>query len=270
MAGQQPLTFLDRFVDPSGTFLFTLTSNGYKLITLNLYRHLQAVKVPWKLCILCADAQSYRFLSGEGLPCVRAPSPLPDYGPQISPFGTRQFQTLNRKKLELLELFAADPRITTGVYMDGDIAVYQDFLPELKKIWEATPPSVAILLQCDEQARVDCSGNLEDSSCPTGCTGFLSWRRGLTPQIFALRGGEAEAIWKSCPEDQVFVNRRLRATGTPFRTLPRSLFPNGSYASLHTAGSDAKTTSLLLHYNYLVGDAKLKKMKANRDWILPY
>ncbi len=255
---------VQRFLTAQGTLVFTLTSNGYKFLTLNLVRRLQAARVPWTLCIICADAAAHSFFSQEGIPCIRAPGAAGTTPPQIVPFGTRQFQQLNRTKLNLLASLVAIPEVRQGVYLDGDIAVYRDFIPDMEARLAAAPDT--LLLQCDEQSRVDCSG----TQCPSLCTGLIAWAHGVPAELFRLGTPEAEAVWSACPEDQPFVNRRIAETGTAARSLPRNLYPNGAFASLFTRGSLKKEEAFLLHYNYLVGDMKPKKMRANGDWIIPY
>ena len=255
---------VQRFLTPRGTLVFTLTSNGYKFLTLNLVRMIQAARVPWTLCIICADTAAHTFFTQEGIPCIRAPGAGGAAPPQIVPFGTRQFQQLNRMKLGLLTSLIGVPEVRQGIYLDGDIAVYRDFVPDIETRLAAAPHT--FLLQCDERTRVDCSGTL----CPILCTGLIAWSHGASAEPFRLSGPEAESTWSACPEDQPFVNRRLLETGTAAQSLPRSLYPNGAFASLFGRGSTRKDEAFLLHYNYLVGDMKPKKMRANGDWVIPY
>lgn len=252
------------FIQPDGSFVFTLTSNGYKFYTLNLLKHLQRIGVPWKLCIVCADNPSYLYFYQEGIPCRKMKDLIPDVSPRISPFGTRNFQTLNRKKLDLLAEFTAKEEIRTGLYLDGDIAVYKDPMPPVQAAFATAPPTTNLLLQCDEKTRVDCSG----SPCPNGCTGVIAWRHGVPPALFQVAGkGE---VWRSQPEDQVFVNKMAANLGVPFQTLSRPLFPNGQFVSLFRAGAPSRAAAVLLHYNWMVGDSKKKAMRENEDWIIPY
>jgi hypothetical protein len=62
----------------------------------------------------------------------------------------------------------------------------------------------------------------------------------------------------------------MKTLGIPVATLPRDLYPNGAFASLFGEGSLRKRGTLLLHYNYIVGAAKQRKIKNNGDWLLPY
>lgn len=248
---------LDKFITVSGEFVFTLTNNGYKLLTLNLVRQIQALKVPWTLCVICADKGSYLFFTQEGIPCRRIETPLPDMGPSLSPFGTKNFQTLNRVKLSLLTECIQKDEIEVGIYLDGDIAVYRDFLPDISD--RVRRSDTKFFFQCDEKGREECS-----DTCPNFCTGVIVWKKGADSSLFSIKNDKA--LWDSTPEDQVYVNTRFRLDGEPFQTLPRSQYPNGMFASL----PGIKQTAYLLHYNYLVGAMKQKKMKANGDWVLPY
>ena len=240
-----------------GTFVFTLTNNGYKYFTLNLVEHLKKAKVPWKLCIVCADKASYQFFRNQTIPVIQAVTLLPDTGPNISPFGTTNFQRLNRLKLDLLAAFSSFPEICRGIYMDGDIAVYNDFVPDIiERLAEGS-----IYLQCDEGSREPCSG-----SCTNACTGFIAWSHGVPPSLFQVT--PHMALWRTQPQDQVFVNARLRDEGVAFQTLPRDLYPNGQFVRLYLPGSPLKDVAKILHYNYIVGMDKQRRMKQNGDWLL--
>ena len=256
-------TNVSRFISPEGVLVFTLTNNGYKYFTLNLVEHLRRAAVPWKLCIICADASSYRFFQGQNVPCVKASSLLLETGAEISPFGTVNFQRLNRKKLDLLAEFLTNPAIKYGIYMDGDIAVYNDFVPDI--IGRFAASTERLFLQCDEFGLADCSG----CPCINGCTGFIAWSHGLDPKIFRVTG-ETFDLWRRTPEDQVFVNEMLRRERVSWRTLPRTTYPNGQFINTYRANPHKRINTMLLHYNYTVGMDKQRKMKINGDWIIQF
>jgi len=226
------------------------------MFTLNLVDNLKRAGVPWKLCIVCADKDSYAFFRRQNINVVKAIT-LVETGPNISPFGTVHFQKLNRLKLELLSQFTSYPEIKHGIYMDGDIAVYNDFVPDIISRLEGG----LLVLQCDESGRADCSG-----ACPNVCSGFIGWSHGVSPAIFKVGPDpESLALWRKQPEDQVFINARLCSTS--FKTLPRDLYPNGQFMSLYSPGSPLKRDSKILHYNYTVGMDKQRRMRINGDWL---
>ena len=272
---EKGIAALTAHLTPAGTLICTLTSNGYKFYTLNLVRQLQEVLgpgQPWRLAVFSVDAGAATFLQREGVPCIRlqgAPTGLDAAGMAPAPFGSRQFQLMNRRKLDMLAAVAGVEAVKQVIYMDGDIAVYRDFVPDMEARLTAAPDTV--LMQCDEGVRVDCSG----TACPNRCTGFFAWSCGgaaAVRDVLRLGGAEAEEVWRAKPEDQPFVNQRLAAIGLPVVSLPRDLYPNGVYASVYGRKRIAAVTTgpMLLHYNYMVGDAKKGKMRANGDWLLPY
>jgi len=234
-----------------GCLVWTLTTAGYKFLTLNLYRHLQAVKVPWKLAIICADHPSYRFFQMEGIPCILYSKAQRESLGKLLQFGSKPFQEINLVKLDILNTFASRSTIGTCVYIDGDIVVKGDFLPDIRARLDTTP----LLFQCDEQKTTCCT------PCRNCCTGFIAWRSGHDGGIFKVTD---KAVWVAAPEDQRWVNTTLQATSIPYNTLPRDLYPNGVFVDAQPANF------LVLHYNWMVGNAKILKMKKHGHWIIPY
>lgn len=235
-----------RFLD-KGTLVWTLTTSGYKYLTLNLYRHLEKAGCPWKLAIVCADRDSYVFFQGQGISCLLYPVSSIAH-PSLLLFGSKSFEQINLIKLEVLNAFANTPEIQRCIYMDGDIVVARDFVPDILGRLEQTP----LLFQCDEQTT--CS-----NPCTNCCTGLIAWSQGADQGIFKM---DNKALWLIKPEDQVWVNRKLATI--PYAALPRNLYPNGTFTS---APPEAM---FLIHYNHLVGTTKILKMKRNDHWIIPY
>ena len=248
---------IDRFIIPeSKTLVWTLTSHGYQFLTHNLFMALKKAKVPWKLCAICADDASYQYMRREGIGAIKAPSQLPDFGIDISPFGSGNFQRLNLLKLRLLNELAKDDRIENCIYLDGDIAFYKDFVPDLLERLKLNP----LLFQCDEQNRdTVCASD----SCVWDCTGVIAWRKGADKGAFLMNDRE---IWQQKPEDQVWVNYKLKKDSIPYMTLPRDLYPNGTFVTL--VGPQEEKVAFILHYNYRVGKQKEGDMKRFGDWHL--
>jgi hypothetical protein len=70
-------------------------------------------------------------------------------------------------------------------------------------------------------------------------------------------------VTKYC-EDQGYLNFRFRQNNWTFKTLPRDLFPNGSHCQFF---SDMKE-KYILHYNFMVGNEKIERMRKYGDWLL--
>jgi hypothetical protein len=234
-----------------GCLVWTLTTNGYKFFTLNLYRSIEACKVPWKLCIVCGDKASYRFFMNEGISCVLAPNVPSESGSRMLLFGSKPFQEINLVKLNCLASFAKDSSIKVCVYIDGDIFIQKDILSDIRPRLEINP----LLFQCDGH------GDKCEEPCTNVCSGVIAWKHGEDKGIFEVKDKKK---WQEAPEDQLWVNRMLRETQIPYSTLPVLLYPNGTHSQ--TPPSDF----YLLHYNWLVGGAKITRMKKNAHWRIPY
>ncbi len=250
---------LDNFIR-DGTLCWTLTSNGYKYLTWNFVLHWRLACPTHPILVVCADKPSYQFLQREGISCRLIDDAMADFGPSIVPFGSRQFMSLNRLKLKLLDTFAKDDRIQSCMYLDGDIAIYQNVAEDCFTRLQTDPNG--LLFQCDEQPH-ECSG----ASCPNVCTGFIVFRHGADKGCFKITD---EALWKEKPEDQVWVNQAMARLGISYTVLPREEYPNGARCSLTHSYPEKKSAAKLLHYNYRVGNAKVADMKRFGDWKLPY
>ena len=244
-----------------GTLCWTLTSNGYKYMTWNFALHWQKACPGTPLLVVCADKPSQQFLSREGVRCILWDNALADFGPQIVPFGSRQFSTLNRLKLTLLNTFSQDESIQNCIYLDGDIAVYKNVAEDLKARLDLQP----LWMQCDEQVQ-ECTAT-EQQRCPNTCTGVIAFKHGADGGIFNITDQE---VWSKKPEDQVWVNYAASTLGIPVAVLPRDLYPNGARLSLTKRDPSLIEKCFLLHYNYRVGDSKKADMKRFGDWLLPY
>lgn len=252
---------IDPFIHDK-TLVFTVTSDGYKFYTWNLYKMIQALKVPWKLCVLCLDKESYDFFKR----IAQIPSRLfltpgatvPHKTPLM--FGTKQFKRLNRLKVLALQTLSQLPQIDTLIYLDSDIAVFRDFVPDVKKTLETYP----LVFQCDEQREnvLECSSL---TNCENPCSGVigmsLSNHRETLKQLFSFD----KELWETIVGDQDYLLARLKNYGIPYATLPRPEYPNGHFLSnnLFRQGNP-----YLLHFNQVVGAMKQRIMNEKECWLL--
>lgn len=258
-----------------GTFVWTMTTNGYKFYTLNLLRWLQTkAGVPWPFCIICCDTESYQFFKREGIACVPYRVQETKGQLRIAGFGSTDFAKWNRIKLDLLRLVAREAAAIgckRSLYLDGDIVVQKDPIPVLEEI--ANQTGCRLLFQCDcahTQAHEP-----ESDGCQSICSGMI-WadHEALGTGLADLYSFDSE-LWTSCErQDQPYIARRLVATEQPFRTVSRRLFGNGHWQKSlqwqRTNEADAGNDWILLHYNYRVGDTKKAAMKTYGHWIIPY
>jgi hypothetical protein len=245
----------------NGTLVWTMTTNGYKYITLNLIKSIERTKAPWRLVIVAADKESYLFFKREGYPTLQYTNATHTNENAISRWGSPQFQKYNFIKLYCLNAFAKNPAIKNCIYMDGDIVVYKDFLQDILSRLTAKPST--ILIQCDEKEPVVCAGAKEGEHCPNCCTGFIAWAHGADQGIFSVSD---RTKWSEHPDDQLWVNTQFREKQISRETLPRNLYPNGAYIPLISTIPEA----FLLHFNWRVGATKIQEIKRLNQWLIPY
>lgn len=239
--------------------VWTMTTNGYKYLTLNLYESLQKSKISWKLMIVCVDKESYRFFTSMNIQTVFY-KPINQIPVGVSPsqFGSETFMTFNKIKLDLIEKIRveAPSSVEYITYMDGDIIVFKDFMPYIKEKFSVSD-SIILFQNDDLYKQVNTRTN--------GCTGFFSIKRSFPMQSpFHI---DSSSLWKQLREDQVWVNKKIVDYNVPFEYLERELFPNGVYLR---DDNWKKLEPYLIHYNHLVGNTKISMMKKNKHWFIVY
>jgi len=234
------------------TLLWTMTSNGYKYLTYNLYLSLQKVNPKIKLMIVCVDKESQIFFRTMNVSSILYKSTKPVApGSQPSQFGSDTFMNYNRMKLEIMEDLRLKTEAQYIIYLDGDIVVFRDFIPYIKE--QFTLLNTTFLFQCDYLY-----GSPNKTQC---CTGFFAFKRtDLEKSPFVLYD---KGLWLTIREDQPWVNKHIRMYDIPFEFLDRSLFPNGVYVN---EGRWKLGDPYLLHFNHMVGNAKISMMKRLGLW----
>lgn len=243
-----------------GTLVWTLTTNGYKYITLNLLRTIERAKVPWRLVIVCGDKESYRFFRNEGFAALLYTEAKTSAEIGIARWGSPTFQRYNRMKLDILHQFAKHEQVQKCIYLDGDIVVFKDFLLDMESRLDQNPGTV--FFQCDHKEKGSCKEK-DPTGCQNCCTGFIAWSNGADNGIFDVN---SQASWQEIHDDQVWVNKALREGKVKYDTVPRELYPNGAYISSINEYPDA----FFLHFNHRVGNAKVAEIKRVGQWIIPY
>lgn len=243
-----------------GRIVWTMTTNSYKFYTLNMISSLREVaKVPWTLCVICCDDESFLFFRREGIPCV-AWKGAPQKGQRIiASFGSLDFMKLNRIKIEILQWFVSISEIQKSLYVDGDIVFQHDPWPVLEDEWKSGSPS--LLFQCD------CANADEHSGCGNICSGVIATLHTKCDlgKLYEIE----EVAWKEAEkQDQPYIGKRLLEFGIPYKTLTRRLFGNGHWQKSLQWKDDP--TWILLHYNYRVGDTKKQAMRTYGHWRIPY
>lgn len=241
----------------NGTLIWTMTTNGYKFLTLNLIRTIERTKCPWRLLVVACDKESYIFFKREGFAVIQYENAQHTNEMAIAKWGSPNFRKYNEIKLFLLNKFAKHPSVKQCIFMDGDIVVFRDFLPDILERLNTNPET--LLFQCDEKEQ----GLCDISGCRNCCTGLIAWKQGADKNIFNVNNLEK---WNVNRDDQFWVNTILHEGQHSYQTLPRELYPNGAYIT----GFYNLKEPFLLHFNHRVGNSKIVEIKRLQQWIIPY
>jgi len=254
------------------TVVFTVTSNGYKFMTWNLWLHCQRINVPWKLFIVCLDKESHRFFQTiANIPSVLLPSVdlhLQGDATKVSSYGSRDFNRITREKLSVYS-WMLDKDYTRYLYLDSDIVLFRDPVPYLEKILS---PESYLWFQCDEHGEhYVCTGF--NGTCTNICTGVIAfYKNEITKDKLLAMVRHDDTLWKSCTEnnDQEYIQKKIALSGgeIQYKTLSRDLYPNGLFL-----GKDywkILASPHLLHFNFIVGQNKERIIKSKGFWLVPY
>jgi hypothetical protein len=257
----------------SRSVIFTVTTNGYKFLTWNLWLSIQKLSVPWKLSIVCLDKESHRFFSQiANIPSILLPDvtlQLQGDKTQVASHGTGDFNRITKLKLSAFAHFFKDGTIERLLYLDSDIVVFRDPLPYLETVLVKENP---LWFQCDEHnPEFTCS--LLERGCGNTCTGVIGFWLGSPEhrkQHLEMISYD-DSLWKQCKEnnDQEYIQKRMNHLSISYRTFPRALFPNGSFLR-NDHWKSLSEEPFLLHFNFIVGGNKQRVIKSKGFWFVPY
>jgi hypothetical protein len=253
------------------TVVFTVTSNGYKFMTWNLWLHCQRIGVPWTLLIICLDKESHRFFQTiANIPSVLLPSvKLVLHGDTtiVSSHGSGDFNRITREKLTAFT-WMLEKNYTHYLYLDSDIILFRDPVPYLDTILSSEN---YLWFQCDEHGEGDytCSGPA--SKCTNVCTGVIAFYKdeSTKSKLLSMVNYDAD-LWKSCKDnnDQEYIQKKIVRESIQYKTLSRDLYPNGFFLGKdHWKSLNAPH---LLHFNFIVGQNKQRVIKSKGFWLVPY
>ena len=252
------------------TVVFTVTSNGYKFMTWNLWLHCKRIGVPWQLMIVCLDKESHRFFQTiANIPSVLLPSvdlQLRGDTRKVSSYGSGDFNRITREKLSVYT-WMLEKEFTYYLYLDSDIVLFRNPVPYLQTILSTEN---YLWFQCDEhgEGEYTCKGS---GLCTNICTGVIAFYKDeSTKSKLMSMVKHNDTLWKTCKDnnDQEYIQKTIALESIPFRTLDRQLFPNGLFL-----GKDHWRTLAaphLLHFNFIVGGNKERVIKSKGFRLVPY
>jgi Nucleotide-diphospho-sugar transferase len=233
--------------------VITGATEGYARMTANAYR--QFLRFGIMLRVYCLDEGAH-----SALEALRVPSVLLSHAataPDQLIYGTPEFKEASMRKLDAL----ADALRTNSVvvWVDGDVVPLRDPCAALAQIAERMQAdNVDLAMQCDEPWPGGCMGA---GQCWM-CSGIMVLRR--TPNVVTMVA-EPPPVTSFPPPwhgDQDYINWFARMSEMRVAVLPRPLFPNGVFVDA------VPPEAILLHYNYLKGADKERRMREAGHWVV--
>lgn len=228
----------------------TYTNKGYLPYIENLSK---MCVYDWKLNVICSDQESVDFCIEKSITYI--PCFFKDTISEFNSYFDKNFNKLTFQKLDsinyVLKMF---PNVENIIYIDGDIAVFKDFVPKLMQY-----KKYDIAIQCDEPHTNSCFNTYD---CKILCTGFMMLKNTTYIQDLLNYSKHVNDIQKY-PSEQEYVidmyHKKFKYI-ISLTTLNREEFPNGKFIK------NIPEKAYILHYNYLIGNKKQEEMHKNGHW----
>jgi hypothetical protein len=246
------------FLSDDGHIVATCINSGYFDYLQNIHENLKRTNVPWKLCTVCMDAEAYHKCVDRGIPALELKENNVHYGDSefhiYSSWNDANWNKITFMKLNAIQWLLSFSAVKSMTYTDSDIHVYRDYMPYLSSLMSGDS-NTDLWIQSDHN-----SIKFEEYGWAL-CSGFFHLRNvPLIRRLFEY--GEEEVQKYKFNSDQEHLAAQIRKYQVPFKQLDRALFPNGVFVDR------IPSNAFLIHYNYLVGAEKKKKMAQNGHWYL--
>jgi len=262
MESSQPSFLLKPFLSDDGHIVATCINSGYFDYLQNMHENMKRTNVPWTLCTVCMDAEAYRKCVEHGIPAIELKSNNVHYGDSelqvYSSWNDANWNKITFMKLNAIQWLLSFSAVKSMTYTDSDIHIYRDYMPYLRGIM-FDDLNTDLWIQSDHN-----SIKFEEHGWAL-CSGFFHLRNvPLVRRLFEY--GEEDVQKYKFNSDQEHLVAQIRKYQVPFKQLDRALFPNGVF--IGRVAPNVLERAFLIHYNYLVGADKKKKMAQNGHWYL--
>ena len=237
---------------------FTLINKGYVDYTKNFLKSMEKSGCTFKLIVYCLDTQAMDDLKDyQNCECIKFDMKK-SISTGMSKWATKEYKDVVFAKLDAMQkTMQKYPNKPVG-YIDTDIVLLSDPTPIILDSMQKHP-DVDVFAQCDESTP-QCK---DHSNCPYICSGVIVFRKPLPDKIFKYTPEDMNTF----QGDQDFLLDKFNRNGIKTLTIDKNVFLNGSYEGIQS-GSPATlpNEACLVHFNWMVGDQKVKRMKEQNMW----
>jgi lipopolysaccharide biosynthesis glycosyltransferase len=238
----------------------TVINRGYIGYTLNFLESMRRSDCNFKLTIYYIGVEGIESFEGQdNCICINTEGILPNsnFATELHTHGTLDFRRICFAKLDLIKYTFSTNQTKYVGYIDTDIVLFSD---PTKHILEAFNQNseLQIVFQCDE-CGYSCSNK---NKCQMRCCGLMVYKKSST--VLKLMKYKEEDIYKYGNADQEYLNNLINERDISTKTIARKIFINGAYPHIFT-GIIPKG-ACLIHFNYLIGNEKQRKMREMGLW----
>jgi hypothetical protein len=219
----------------------TLTNTGYIDYTLNCYESIKKIHLQKDLLVYCIGKEGFELLKQKGIPCEFIDD---ENANEFQEFRKNKWSNVTYYKFEII--YENLLKYKYVCFTDGDI-VYEN-----NKIFDFLMNNIK-----DNDMLIQSEGLFQ----PDVCSGFMFIKSNTNTiaffdpiNVYKYKNVEG---WG----DQKYVNSfkyKLK-----YKKLPLKLFPTGNYFYTY----DTKLEPYLIHFNWVIGNDKKKKMLYYNKWI---
>lgn len=247
----------------------TMINNGYILYTKNFLESLKVNNINMKLIVFCMDEKCIIELKEKYEDyCIPILVDFIDnnkYSDNLELYGDLEYKKIVFAKLDTIKfmlklLNVCDINCNVG-YIDTDIVILKNIDEYILEVMNEYK-NVDVFFQCDEVGKA-CTNKYK---CGNPCSGVLVLRNKY--YLSKLLNYELNDIIKFYG-DQDYLKYTFLVNNIKYITFNKVKIMNGGYNTKmikrHLKLTDE---TLLLHFNYMIGDRKRKSMIINKKWYL--
>jgi hypothetical protein len=247
----------------------TMINSGYILYTKNFLESLKVNNIDMKLIVFCMDEQNVTELKNEYNDyCIPILIDFLDnnkYSDNLELYGDLEYKKIVFAKLDTFKFMLkslTESNINCHVgYIDTDIVILKNINKYILEIMNKFKDCDAFF-QCDEATK-SCTNIF---TCINPCSGVFVLRN----KAYFLKLLNYDLNYISMFEgDQDYLKYIFIQNKIKYITFNKVKIMNGGYnTKLATMYIDLTDNTLLLHFNYMIGDEKRKSMIINKKWYL--
>jgi hypothetical protein len=245
----------------------TLINYGYIEYTKNFLKSIEVNKVEdFRIVIYCINNKreiEEELKEYKNYECIDANIFLntKEYTDKFTEFMTMEYKRIVFAKLDAIKYTLKNNREKMVGYIDMDIVLFRNPTEEIEKEMEKNPGN-EIYAQCDEKKI--CRNKYE---CRKICSGLCVFRN--REEIIGCLDYKEEDI-RRYMSDQDLLLENIKRMGIKYITISKDIFINGGYKYIYRKDNAVEfpKEKCSIHYNFIVGDEKIKRMKVQKMWYI--